>query len=107
MKNLAELVARESGVPVSGLLANLEKEHQRIVGLRKSGTGKYKVLGIDKFDGTDWVHGEYKTAKKALEEARKMTKEAMDSASDSSIATVYYAYDPSGKYLGGDAWNGQ
>jgi hypothetical protein len=29
----------------------------------------------------------------------------MGSATDSSIATVYYAYDPAGKYLGGDTWH--
>lgn len=71
----------------------------------KSDSGKYKVLGIDKFNGTDWVHGEYDTAGAALKEARKLTKEGMDYASHCDIATVYYAYDPEGKYLGGDIWN--
>ena len=82
----------------------LEKELQRVAEMRKSNAGKYKVLGIDKFDGSDWVHGEYDTEDMALWEARKMTKEAMSSASDFSVATVYYAYDPQGRYLGGDTW---
>ena len=34
-------------------------------------------------------------------------RDAMKSASDSSIATVFYAYAPSGKYLGGDVWNNE
>ena len=28
----------------------------------------------------------------------------MKDATDSSVATVYYAYDPDGNYLGGDTW---
>ena len=39
--------------------------------------------------------------------ARKLTKEAMRDTSDSSIATVYYAYDPKGRYLGGDTWHNE
>lgn len=71
----------------------------------KQANGNHFVIGIDKFDYEDFWHGSYKTAKAALEEARKCTKEAMSSASDSSIATVYYAYTPQGAYLGGDVWN--
>ena len=73
----------------------------------KSNSGKFKVLGIDKFDREDWIHGEYNSAEEALEEARKMTKKAMKKASNSSIATVYYAYNPNGEYLGGDIWNNE
>lgn len=67
--------------------------------------GKFTVLGIDKFDGTDWVEGRYDSKEKALEIARKKTREAMPLSTDQSIATVYYAYSPEGKYLGGDVWN--
>ena len=42
-----------------------------------------------------------------LDEARKMTTEAMELASDASIATVYHAYDPDGNYLGGDTWDNE
>jgi len=80
---------------------------KRVAELRKSGAGKYKVIGIDKFDGEDWVHAEYDSAEEALKTARELTRDAMSSASDASIATVYYAYAPSGKYLGGDTWHNQ
>ena len=104
-RDLAKQVADESGVSSDQLLGDLERNIQRVARMKKSDAGKYKVLGIDKFDGSDWVHGEYNTADEALREARKMTKEAMGLASGSSIATVYYAYDPQGRYLGGDTWN--
>lgn len=65
---------------------------------------KCKVVGIDKFDGEDWLHGEYNTEKEALEEAIKQTKEAMKESSSGDIATVYYAYGTKGNYLGGDVW---
>lgn len=38
-------------------------------------------------------------------QTKMMKLEAMSNASDSSIATVYYACDSNGKYLGGDVWN--
>lgn len=104
---VAGALSRESGVPLDDILQAHHVKAGEVAEKRKSDSGKFKVLGIDKFDGEDWVHGEYGTAKEALEEARKMTREAMGSASDSSIATVYYAYDPSGKYLGGDTWNNE
>jgi len=74
---------------------------------QRSENGKFRVLGVDKFDNEDWIHGEYDTAKEAVEEARRMTTNAKKDAfgdDPSSIATVYYAYSPDGKYLGGDTW---
>ena len=53
------------------------------------------------------MHGEYETAEEALRVARELTQNAMELASDSSVATVYYAYSPDGKYLGGDVWNNE
>ena len=85
------------------LLENAERVHE----LRKSPKGGYKVLGIDKFDGTDWVEGIYNTVEEALSIARTRTSEASSLATDSSIATVFYAYDPQGNYIGGDTWNGE
>ena len=105
LNDLAEQVANESGISQDQLLSGLERNMQRVAGIRKSDAGKYRVLGIDKFDESDWVHGEYDSADEALREARKMTREAMGLASDSSIATVYYVYAPQGRYLGGDTWN--
>ncbi len=90
---------------IDGRVGALAPKYVRVAGKGESQQGKYKVLGIDKFDGEDWVHGEYDSADEALTVARKMTKEAMPLATHGSIATVYYAYDPKGRYLGGDVWN--
>ena len=103
---IAEALSIESSVPLEDILHDHHVKSEKVAENKISDSGKFKVLGADKFDGSNWIHGEYSTADEALEEARKMTREAMGSASDSSIATVYYAYDPSGKYLGGDTWNG-
>ncbi|MGV8169114.1 MAG: hypothetical protein ACP5N3_03595 [Candidatus Nanoarchaeia archaeon] len=66
--------------------------------------GKYFVLGVDRFDDEDFFGGSFDTPQEAIEYAREKTKEAMPYASDASIATVYYAYNPQGGYIGGDAW---
>ena len=71
---------------------------------RKSPNGRFRVLGVDKFSVEDWVAGEFDTAEEALGFARKKSEEARPCASDHSIATIYYAYDPDGNYLGGDTW---
>lgn len=101
---IAGALSRESLVPLDDILHANEVKSREVAEKRKSDSGQFNVLGIDKYDGESWIHGKYNSAEKALEEARKMTREAMSSASDSSIATVYYAYDPNGNYLGGDAW---
>jgi len=102
---IAGAVSRESGVPLDDILHTHHINAEKVADKRKSDSGKCRVLGVDKFDGEDWIHGEYDTPQQALREARTMTKDAMKLASDSTIATVYYAYGPSGKYLGGDVWN--
>lgn len=101
---IAGALSRESGVPLDNILHAHHVKAEEVAQKRQSDSGKFKVLGIDKFDGEDWVHGEYGTAEEALSEARKNTTAAMRLADDSSVATVYYAYDPNGKYLGGDTW---
>jgi hypothetical protein len=99
-------VAAESGISAEKLLKNLGKRCEEKMNMRKSPDGKYKVIGVDMFEGDDWLEGKYKTKEKALEVARRKTKEAMKSASSATVATVYYAYDPQGNYLGGDeCWN--
>jgi len=72
--------------------------------MMESKNGKYTVLGIDKFKDECWHMGEYRTLEAALETAETLTTAAMKDATDASIATVYYAYTPSGGYLGGDTW---
>ncbi|MBR9678255.1 MAG: hypothetical protein GOU97_03130 [Nanoarchaeota archaeon] len=45
---------------------------------RKSPEGKFRVIGVDSFDGTDWVAGDFPTLEEAIEVADekggKMTK---------------------------------
>lgn len=106
-QKLAGALSRESGVPLDDILHAHVVKSREVAEKVKSDSGKFKVLGIDQYEGTDWVHDEYDTAEEALEEARKMTTEAMARASDASIATVYYAYNPSGDYIGGDTWNNE
>ncbi len=73
---------------------------EEIAKKRKAPKGKFRVLGVDKFDGEDWIEGNYKTLDKALRIARDKTDDARRYASDSSIATVYYVYDDKGNYRG-------
>ncbi len=67
-------------------------------------SGKYKVVGVDKFSNEDWEHGIYENENEAVKEAVKMTKAESKLSSDTSIETVYYAYDDQGNYLGGDIY---
>lgn len=73
----------------------------------KKPKGRYKVIGVDKFSDEDFELGCYDSAEEALAAAREKTHESMKDASDHSVATVYYAYAPDGKYIGGDAWVGE
>lgn len=97
-------VARESGVPlddiVSATVRRMKETHTRV----KASKGKFRVVGIDKFEGSDWSYDEYDSAEKAVREARRLTNKAKGSASSYDCATVYYAYDDKGNYLGGDSW---
>lgn len=81
-----------------------ERNMERVPKMVKSPEGKCKVIGADKFDGEDWVEGEYDSPEEALRIAREKTEEAKPLASHHSVATVFYAYDPDGNYLGGDTW---
>jgi len=81
---------------------------------RKRAKKRFKVICIDWFhdqpgdeDGAPIVVGRYRTAKEAVAAAREMTQDAMQYASHASVATVYYAHDDKGRYLGGDTWNGE
>jgi len=38
---------------------------------RAAPKGKFRVVGVDTFDGTDWVQGDFDTVEKATEHARK------------------------------------
>jgi hypothetical protein len=105
LEHLAGAVAEEEGVPQTEVMEGVLENIDRIQQLKKSGEGKYKVVGVDKFDWSDWVQGEYDTAEEAIRIARALTKGCMKNASCFEIATIYHAYDPEGKYLGGDTWH--
>lgn len=47
-------------------------------------SGKFRVVGVDTFDGGDWVQGDFDT----LEEARKCAKE------HGGTMTLMYVYGP-------------
>lgn len=85
-------------------LEHLVSKREEVRKKTSSGEGKFTVLGIDKFSNEDFVVERYDTAEQALSIARQKTREAMPLASHASIATVFYAYDPNGRYLGGDVW---
>ena len=87
-----------------GMVDATIKNMERVAEMVKSPEGKCKVIGIDKFDGSDWVQDECDTPEEAIQLAEKLTTEAKRSATGESIATVYYAYDPQGNYIGGNTW---
>ena len=109
VQNLMEEIKMAEEERINNERENLEiilmNNTQIVAEMRKSDSGMYKVLGSDKLDGSDWIHRCYNVAEEALQEARKMTKEAMNSSSAYIAATVYYAFDPQGNYLGGDTWH--
>ena len=101
-------LAEELGVKPSDLEAEAQARRDSVTNLIVNSEGAYTILGIDRFDNEHWVHEKYRGSdakNKALFEARKLTKEGMRNATDASVATVYYAYDPQGNYLGGDTYN--
>ncbi len=85
-------------------IGRMIENYERAEEMRKGNEGKFKVIGVDKFSYEDFSAGEYDTAAEAITAAEEMTNEAKNHCTDSSIATVYYAYDPNGRYLGGDTW---
>jgi len=108
-------VAKEQGVTRKELLEDLSRKVKEAAQKRKAPPGKFRVLGVDKYDGTDWIEGDYDSRESALRIARKKTDEAKKNIVTSgsremagyNIATVFYAYDEQGGYLGGDTWKGE
>ncbi len=91
--------ARERGVSPSVLVDGLMTKRNRVQDMVRNSEGKFRVLGVDKFDRSDWVAGEFTSAEKAFRFAQRKTKQKRKYASDSSIATVFYAYTPDGRYI--------
>lgn len=102
-ETLVSRLSREIGIPqrtlIDSAVERITRGQDRVRSLTKNDEGKFRVLGIDKFDGTDWVAGEFASARKAVAFAQRETKRASKSATDSSVATVYYAYTPEGIYI--------
>jgi hypothetical protein len=101
---IAGRLSRESGIPLDNVLHQLVVKRNEVLEKTTSLEGKFTVLGVDKFVGSDWVHKRYDTADMALIVARKLTFDRMKFTEDYSNATVFLAYGPSGNYLGGDLW---
>lgn len=51
--------------------------------------GKFRVVGVDTFDGTDWLQGDFDTLEQATEVANKKGGEM----------TKMHVYDDTGKHL--------
>jgi len=81
-----------------------ERNIERVAKMVKSPEGKCKVIGIDKFDYSDWAQDECDTPEEAIKLAEELTTEGKKHATSEDIATVYYAYDPDGNYIGGNTW---
>lgn len=52
--------------------------------------GKFRVVGVDTFDGTDWVEGDFDTKEAAL--ARAHTR--------GGSMTKMHVYDDTGRHIG-------
>lgn len=56
----------------------------------KAPEGKFRVVGVDTFDGTDWVEADYDTKEAALQAARHRGGEMLK----------MHVYDDKGRHLG-------
>jgi hypothetical protein len=57
---------------------------------RQAPTGKFRVIGVDTFDGSDWVQGDCDTLAEARELANKKGGEM----------TMMHIYNDQGKHMG-------
>lgn len=54
--------------------------------------GKFRVVGVDTFDGTDWVDGDFDSADAALAHAKERTA--------GKQMLKMHVYDDAGKHIG-------
>ncbi len=52
--------------------------------------GKFRVVGVDTFDGDDWLQGDFNTEEEALAVANK----------EGGTMTKMHVYDDQGRHLG-------
>ena len=57
---------------------------------RKAPKGKYRIIGVDTFDGGDWHEGDFSSKSEALEHARKRGGQM----------TKMHVYDDQGNHVG-------
>jgi len=55
----------------------------------KAPTGKFRVIGVDTFDGTDWISGDFDT----LDEAKQKAKD------EGGTMLKTHVYDDAGKHV--------
>ena len=116
---LAGRVSKETGFPLDDILHAQAERAKEIKKRATAPKGKYRIIGIDKFDGGDWVHADRDDLGAALKEARELTNKGKENSwshdfrtgittkGSASIGTVYYVYNDKGEYLGGDTYYGE
>ena len=57
---------------------------------RRALKGKYRVIGVDTFDGGDWVEGDFSSSAEALAHANRR----------GGPMTKMHVYDDNGKHIG-------
>jgi len=57
---------------------------------QKAPEGKFRVIGVDTFDGTDWIDGDFDTAEEAINHARQR----------GGTMLKMHAYDDRGRHVG-------
>jgi len=55
----------------------------------KAPKGQFRVIGVDTFDGTDWIGGDFETKEEAFEEAKRKGGEMLKT----------HVYDDEGNHL--------
>jgi hypothetical protein len=55
----------------------------------KAPPGKFRVIGVDTFDGTDWIYGDYKTRDEAIKLANEIGGTMLKT----------HVYDDQGKHI--------
>lgn len=59
---------------------------------RKAPAGKFRLVGVDTFDGTDWVHADYYTLEEAIAVADAETK--------GKQMLKFHVYNDKGEHVG-------
>jgi len=77
--------------PLRASIGTKEKEKKMTTLELKAPPGKFRVVGVDTFDGTDWIYGDYDTIEEATSLANSKGGEMLKT----------HVYDDAGKHCGG------